>query len=372
MLCYYPLKKREIFHDKSNCFETFRDFLPLDGIDPALTLGEGNTPLIKLNRIGQHLGYSGLYAKNECQNPTGSFKDRGTAVAIQKAKSMNIKHIGTVSTGNMASSTAAYSAKAGLTSVVLVKADITDEKLFSSGIYGPVLIKVRGDYGTLMAQSSILGKNHSIYFMNSVDPFRIEGYKTIGFETFLQLSSNAPQYMIVPVSSGGHLIGLMKAFLELKRAGYISEIPQCIGVQAHGCAPIAKAFAIGKTKVQRIKRAKTIAQAITNPDPPGGNLLLKMLREHKGRMIAVSDREIQEAQALLAREEGLFCLPASAAVLAAFLKLAKTNLFQDKDKIVLVLTGTGLKDIKALKSQEMNLHSSTLAKLDATVLANLD
>jgi threonine synthase len=372
LLCFYPLKRKKLFHNKANYLENFLDFLPLEKIDPALTLGEGNTPLIKLNRIGKKLGYSKLYAKNECQNPTGSFKDRGTVIAIQKAKFLNIKQIGTVSTGNMAASTAAYAAKTGLKSVVLVKDDITDEKLLSSGIYGPLIIKVEGDYGALMSRSYRLGRNLNIYFMNSVDPFRIEGYKTIGLEIFLQLSMNVPQYIIVPVSSGGHLIGLIKAFLELRHDGFIDKLPQFIGVQASGCAPIVKAFKSGKKKVKRIEKAQTIAQAITNPDPPGGNLLLKMLREHEGRMTEVSDGEILEAQKRLAQEEGLFCLPASATVLAGFLKLAKTNLIKKKEKIVLVLTGTGLKNLKALNHRELNLHHSTLENLEETVLANLD
>jgi threonine synthase len=372
LLCDYSLKKKEIFHDRTNHLEKFLDFLPLAEIDHALTLGEGNTPLIKLNRIGGKLGFPGLFVKNESQNPTGSFKDRGTAIAIQKAKSLDIKQIGTVSTGNMAASTAAYAAKAGFKSVVLVKEDITEEKLLSAGIYGPAIIKVEGDYGSLMSQSYRLGSKHHIYFINSVDPFRIEGYKLIGLEIFLQLSSSSPQYIFAPVSSGGHLIGLIKAFLELKQYGFISEIPQFIGVQARGCAPIVTAFTSGKKRVKRIEKAITVAQAITNPDPPGGNLLLKILREHKGRMIDVSDEEILEAQKRLAQEEGLFCLPASATVLAGFLKLAKINHFTEEDKIVLVLTGTGLKNLKTLNPREMNLHNSTLSNLEETVVTALE
>lgn len=372
LLYSYPSKKREIFHDRSNHIEKFLDFLPLASIDPALTLGEGNTPLIRLYSIGTNSGYPHLYIKNECQNPTGSFKDRGTVVAIQKAKTLNIKQIGTVSTGNMAASTAAYAAKAGFKSVILVKDDITDEKLLSSGIYGPLIIKVEGDYGALMSRSYRLGRSQNIYFMNSVDPFRIEGYKVIGFEIFMQLSTIAPQYIIAPVSSGGHLISLIKAFLELKLDGHIDKLPQFIGVQASGCAPISIAFNSGRNKVQRIEQAQTIAQAITNPDPPGGNLLLKMLREHRGQMIDVSDKEILEAQKRLAQEEGLFCLPASATVLAGFLNLAKTDLFTEEDKIVLVLTGAGLKNLNALNPKKMSLHRSTLANLEETVTECLD
>ncbi|MFC2165484.1 threonine synthase [Acidobacteriota bacterium] len=372
LLYQYPPKKKEIFHEKLSPLEKFKDFLPLDDIDPKLTLGEGNTPLLKLNRLGKNMGYPFLYVKNEGHNPTGSFKDRGTAVAIQKAKSMGIKKIGTVSTGNMAQSTAAYGAKAGCNSFVLVKEDITEEKLLSTGIYGPVIIKVEGDYGALMSHSYRLGRKNNIYFMNSVDPFRIEGYKAIGLEIFVQLTSSPPQYILAPVSSGGHLIGLMRAFIELKQGGFIDNIPYFIGVQAQGCAPIAAAYASGKNKVQRIEKAQTIAQAITNPDPPGGNLLLKLLREHNGLMLDVSDDEIRDAQQQLAQEEGLFCLPASATVLAGFKKLSTTNKFHKNDRIVLVISGTGLKNLKTLDTNKMNLYHSNLSNLEETIITAMN
>jgi len=372
LLCQYPTAKRQIYFEKLNPLEKFLDFLPLDAIDPSLALGEGNTPLLQLKRIGNDLGYPYLYAKNEGHNPTGSFKDRGTAVAIQKAVSLNIRHIGTVSTGNMASSTAAYGARAGLKPIVLVKEDITEEKLLTTGIFGPVTIKVEGDYGALMSLSSRIGKRHGIFFMNSVDPFRIEGYKVIGLEVFMQLWSNPPEHILAPVSSGGHLIGLIRAFLDLKEAGFIKRIPRFVGVQARGCAPIVAAFTGGKKNVRRIEKARTIAQAITNPDPPGGSLLLKLLREHNGLMIDVADKEILEAQQMLAHEEGLFCQPASATVLAGFVKLAQKNSLDSKDRIVLIITGTGLKSLKILDSRDMNLHHATLFGLEKIVTGALE
>ena len=176
-----------------------------------------------------------------------------------------------------------------------------------------------------------------------------------------------PQYIFTPVSSGGNIIGLMKAFLDLKHQGFIQQLPTFIGVQAEGCAPIAKAFALKKRKVQRIKQRETVAQAITNPNPPGGNIVLKMIRNNGGMIIDVSDKEILSAQKILAELEGIFCLPASATTLAGFFKLSKRIKFDSKDRIILIITGSGLKGMKNLDCSEMNIQNSTLLKLEKTI-----
>jgi len=203
--------------------------------------------------------------------------------------------------------------------------------------------------------------------MNSVDPFRVEGYKVIGLEIFLQLNQQPPQYIFAPVSSGGHLIGLMRAFLDLKQEGFIHQLPIFVGVQAQGCSPIAQAFASGKPKVERIEKPKTIAQAISNPDPPGGNILLNMIRENKGMILDVSDKEIITAQKMLAELEGIFCQPASATTLAGLLKLSKNMKFKTKDEIVLVITGSGLKALKTIESSQINVHQASLSNLENTL-----
>lgn len=363
LISYLP-KKRKFYPEKTFLLEKFLDFLPLSSVDKSLSLGEGNTPLLYLTRLKKKYHLPFLLVKNETANPTHSFKDRGTSVAVQKAVSLGVKKIGTVSTGNMAASTAAYGAKAGLETFVLLKEDTSQEKLMSAGIYNPFLIKVKGDYGELFSQSFCLGHKFSIYFMNSVDPFRIEGYKVTGFEVFLQLNDEAPQYIFVPLSSGGHLIGLMRAFLELKQEGFLQKYPTFVGVQAEGCSPLAQAYMRKESKFKRIPKAVTIAHAISNPDPPGGNIVLKMIRETEGMIIAVSDREILAAQKILAEDEGLFCEPASATTLAAVLKLSEKHKFKTKDKIVLLITGSGLKSIEDLDSSKITLHQTTLSNLD--------
>ncbi|MGD9346324.1 MAG: threonine synthase [Candidatus Aminicenantes bacterium] len=372
LLYHYPDKKRTISEERNHTLEVFLDFLPFDKIDHTFLLGEGNSPLVKLKQISDECRLPHLYVKDESFNPTGSFKDRGTAVAIQKVVSLKIDKIGTVSTGNMATSTAAYGARAGRKTCVFIKEDISEEKLLSCGVYGPIMIKVKGDYGELTYKSFELGRKHNIYFMNSVDPFRIEGYKVIGLEIFLQLGNQAPEYIFVPVSSGGHLIGLIKAYSELKVQGLIEKVPTFIGVQAEGCSPIARAFRSGAPRVERIKKANTVAQAITNPDPPGGNMLLNLIREHNGSVLAVSDTDILIAQKMLAEKEGIFCLPASATTLAGFYQLSRTNTFKDTDRIVLVVSGTGMKNLKVLKPSLMKFYHSSLSNLENILLTTID
>ena len=288
-------------------------------------------------------------------------------MAVQKAVSLGLGRIGTVSTGNMASSTAAYGAKAGLETLVLLKEDTPDEKLLLTGVHNPKLIRVRGDYGELFYKSFSIGRKNSIYFMNSVDPFRIEGYKLTAFEAFLQLDRQIPRFLFVPVSAGGHLTGLIKAFLDLRREQLAPDIPTIVGVQAQGCSPIANALASGKVKVERIKKAKTIAHAISNPDPPAGNIVLKLIRENKGMIITVSDEEILEAQSILAELEGIFCQPASATVLAGLLKLSKEIKMDKNDSVVLVITGSGLKAMESLKSFKTETIDSSLSDLESTI-----
>ena len=371
LLCPIPQKKRNVLPEKDSPLEKFLEFLPLSKINPALSLGEGNTPLLKLNRLMKKFGLPPVFLKNETVNPTFSFKDRGTAVAVQKAVSMGIKKIGTVSTGNMASSTAAYGAKAGLETFILLKEDASLDKTLATGIHNPVLLKVKGDYGKLFYKSFSFGRKHKIYFMNSDDPFRVEGYKITSFEIFLQLKNRLPRFVFVPVSSGGHLIGLIKAFLDLKREGIAKHIPIFVGVQAQGCSPIAQAYASGKSKVQRIKKGKTIAHAISNPDPPGGNIVLRLIQENRGIILAVSDEEILEAQKILAEDEGIFCQPASATSLAGLLKLSRELKLGAKDQIVLVITGSGMKAVKALASSRIKVHETTLSNLESTMSCRL-
>jgi threonine synthase len=346
------------------------DFLPLDQVNQNMSLGEGNTPLIRLKNVEKKFLLSSLYAKNETVNPTLSFKDRGTAIAVQKGISLGIKRIGTVSTGNMAISTAAYGARAGLKTFVLIKDGAHREILNLTGIYNPVMINVTGDYGELYRRSISLGREHDIWFTNSVDPFRIEGYKVTAFEIFFQLNQKAPDYIFVPVSSGGHMIGLMKAFDELIQQGFIEKYPHFVGVQAAGCSPIAKAFREKMPTVERIERAETVAKAISNPAPPGGNLLLRLIRRAKGTIINAPEDKIIEVQRILAEIEGIFVQPASATALVGLLELTKNGSINSGAKIVLILTGSGMKASGITGQSDKHVLQSSIADLTRVIKLN--
>ena len=353
-----------IREERTHPLEAFADFLPLESFDPRLSLGEGRTPLVRLDAAGRRLGLTDVFAKAEAQNPTGSFKDRGTAVAIQKAVALGFRKVGTVSTGNMAASTAAYGARAGLETFVLLKEGTSQTSLRVAGIFGPRLVTVRGDYGRLFYESLRIGRELGVYFMNSIDPFRVEGYKVTGFEVFAGLGRRLPSHVFVPLSSGGHLIGLMRAYEDLERAGLAPGYPTFVGVQAEGCAPLAAAFEAGRPTYERLKEARTAAHAISNPAPPGGNAVLKMIRDRRGLIVAVSDEEMFAAQRELAAEEGVFCQPESAVTLAALAKLRAGGRLHGAGAKVLVLTGSGLKAPHALESLPLDVVETDMAGLE--------
>jgi threonine synthase len=364
--------RKTIRRTATTAAERFADFLPLKKYDPALSLGVGGTPLLLLGRIVEQFGLPEIYAKNEMTNPTASFKDRGTVVAVQKALELGIKKIGTISTGNMAGSTAAYAAKAGLRCLVFVKADTPPDKIVAAAVYGATIIKVKGDYGGLFRKSFEIGRRLGIAFLNSVDPFRIEGYKVTSYEIFEQLGSAAfrakiPVMVFVPVSAAGHLIGLIRGFRDLHDLGLIPRLPTIVGVQASGCAPIARAFRRGSDRVERFPNPRTMAHAISNPTPPGGNLALRLLREAGGSMMDVGDPEIRRAQTLMASREGLFCDPASVTPLAAVLKLQRRKRLPAQARAVLVVTGSGLKSLEAVDAARLDIRSASLEKLDVAL-----
>lgn len=349
-------RPRSMHDDAPTAAGTWRDFLPLDDAVPDLGLGEGSTPLVPLLRLGREAGLNRLFAKDETRNPTGSFKDRGTAVAVRKALALGFRTIGTVSTGNMAASTAAYGARAGLRTIVLLKEGSSRAALLGAGIFAPLLVSVEGDYGRLFHDSLAIGRELGAYFMNSVDPYRIEGYKVAGFEVYRALGGRPPDFVILPVSAGGHFLGWVRAFEDLRAAGLIDRFPTLVGVQAEGCAPLARAFAAGRERYERLGKTATIAHAISNPAPPAGNAVLKKVAEHGGRLLAVSDEEMLAAQARLAAVEGLFVQPESATSLAAALCLVREGRIGPDDTVVLVPTGQGLKALSALESRPPEVH----------------
>ncbi|WP_456365429.1 threonine synthase, partial [Thermococcus sp.] len=250
---------------------------------------------------------------------------------------------------NMAASVAAYASRFGLDAKILVSENASDEKLKAVSVYGGDVVRVKGDYGRLYFESLKLGEKLGVYFINSDNPFRVEGYKGIAFEIAEEIT---PDYVLIPTSSGGLFRGIAKGFIELKESGLIDELPTLIAVQAKGCSPICRAFMEGKEKIERFESPDTIAKAIANPYPPSGNAVLKLLRKFEWECVAVSDEEITEAQRKLA-EEGLFVQPASATGIAALKKLAGSGVIPEGLKVVSILTGSGLKVLSHAEGGEV-------------------
>jgi threonine synthase len=349
--------------------ERYINFLPFTSIDPDISLGEGFTSLVKSETLADKLGIGELYLKNEAQNPTWSFKDRGTVAGIQHARKLGYKRVGTVSTGNMASSVVAYARKAGMEAFIFVSKDIAAEKINPIAIYKPHLIKVDGDYGNLYYESLKIGQSNDIYFINSGAPLRIEGSKTIAFEICEQLHYDMPDYVIIPTSAGGNLRGIEKGFREFKACGLINKIPKIICAQASGCSPIYNAFQANQNEITRITHPHTIAHGIENAFPPSGNQTLRLLKETGGFATAVPDEKTLQAQALLA-EIGLFVQPESAVPIAAIQKLRSENYWTGKEKIVSIITGSGLKFTEALSYHKLTSVECKLQDINKYITEN--
>ena len=365
-VAYGRLEKAEI-PARGTMLERYGAFLPFSALRPEISLGEGNTPLLRAGALAEELGMRSLFFKNETQNPTWSFKDRGTVTGLMHAVSLGIPKIGTVSTGNMAVSVAAYGARAGLETYILVSRGIAEEKIAPIAIHGPHLLTVEGDYGELYFRSLEVGERRGIYFINSDVPLRVEGSKTIAFEICEQLGFQAPEYVVVPTSSGGNFRGIQKGFEELHRVGAISRLPRMIAAQATGCAPIATAFERGSPTVARVRAPRTIAHAIENPFPPSGNQVLRKLREHGGLAVTVTDEEILAAQGLMAGT-GIFGQPEGAVPLAAVKKLRAENVLEPADSVVCIVSGAGLKYMAALRLHRFEVRGVSIERLEEALV----
>lgn len=303
-----------------------------------VTLNEGNTPLIP-SKI-----YKSTYFKFEGANPTGSFKDRGMTVAISSAVSNGYKVVVAASTGNTAASAAAYASRGNLRIyLVLPKGKVALGKLAQSILYGATILEVNGSFDIAMSAVIRLYKELGIvYPLNSFNPWRLEGQKTIAYEIVEEIG--VPDNVIVPVGNAGNIYAIWKGFNELYEVGIVEKVPRMIGIQAEGASPIAKAIEKGLNAPEFIENPETIATAIRIGRPVNWKKAIKAIKETKGTALSVSDSEIIEAQKKLAREEGIGAEPASSAALAGYEKAIKENIIDKDEKNVIILTGHALKD----------------------------
>ena len=326
----------------------YKEFLPILDKSKIVTLHEGGTPLYKCDKLGKELGVKNLYVKNEGANPTGSFKDRGMTVGVSKALELKARAVVCASTGNTSASLAAYAAKAGLNCVVLIPSGkIALGKLAQAMMYGANVVAVRGNFDDALQIVLDASKHLGLYLLNSINPFRIEGQKTSAFEICDQLGWRSPDRVILPVGNAGNITAYWKGFKELKDLGIVEGLPKMTGIQAVGANPIAKAFATKSNQIKPVKNPETIATAIRIGNPVNWKRALNAMRESDGTATTVTDEEIVYAQKLLARTEGIFVEPASAASIAGLKKLVENNEVDPDENIVCVTTGHGLKDPEA-------------------------
>lgn len=320
--------------------EEYRKFLPVTPQTPIVTLGEGNTPLIRAPRLAKRIAPGvDLYLKYEGVNPTGSFKDRGMTLAISKALEAGAKAVICASTGNTSASAAAYGARAGLAVYVLIPAGkIALGKLSQAMIHQATVIQIEGNFDQALTIVKELATAHHIELVNSINPFRIEGQKTGAMEVCDELG-DAPAMHVLPVGNAGNITAYWRGYKEYRAANQVNRLPRMVGFQAAGAAPIV----LGRV----VEEPQTIATAIRIGNPASWQPALEAVRESGGSIDMVTDDEILRAYALVASEEGVFCEPASAASVAGVTKLSRMGQLKEGEAVVCTLTGHGLKDADA-------------------------
>ncbi len=314
----------------------YAQYLPVSESTPALTIGEGDTPLVRSRHLEKGLGIGALYFNLEGCNPTRSFKDRGMVVAVAKAVEEGHDVILCASTGNTSASAAAYGAAAALRTIVLVpKGNIALGKLSQAIAYGAKVITIRGNFDDALAIARQLADSYPLTLVNSINRYRIEGQKTAAFE-IIDALGDAPHMLCIPVGNAGNITAYWKGFREYAEAGKATRRPRMMGFQAEGAAPIVQGHPIADPK--------TIATAIRIGNPASWRGAEAARDESGGAICAVSDEEIIEAYTLMARQEGIFCEPASAASIAGLRKLVSSGSDLHDQTVVCVITGNGLKD----------------------------
>ncbi len=348
--------------------DKYRDRLPVHDDTRIISLGEGNTPLIRLHNIPDHLGKDvDIYVKYEGLNPTGSFKDRGMTMAVTKAVEEGSKAIICASTGNTSAAAAAYAARAGITAFVLIPdGKIALGKLAQAMMHGAVVIQIKGNFDAGMQLVKEVGDEAPVTIVNSINPFRLQGQKTAAFEILEELGA-APDFHCIPVGNAGNITAHWMGYSEYHENGIVNSRPQMLGYQAAGSAPFMRG--------EMVDNPETVATAIRIGHPQSWDKAWKVKEESKGWFDECTDEEILAAQKLLAEKEGVFCEPASATSLAGAIKDIQAGKIPEGSKIVCTLTGHGLKDPDtAIKQSTRPLITieATLDKVKAAILDNMN
>ena len=350
--------KKSGAHQWRGVIEEYRDRLPVSAKTPVVTLHEGGTPLIYACYLSELLDNE-VWLKYEGINPTGSFKDRGMTMAISKAAEDGAKAVICASTGNTSASAAAYATKAGMISAVLIPAGkIATGKLAQAVIHGAEILQVAGNFDDCLTLARELSENYPVALVNSVNPYRIEGQKTAAFEV-IDMLGFAPDSHALPVGNAGNITAYWKGYNEYRKDGISKSLPQMYGFQAAGAAPLVK----GKP----VLKPETIATAIRIGNPASWDQAIEARDKSGGVIDSVTDKEILAAYAIVAGKEGVFVEPSSAAGIAGLIKYKKAGKLPKGKKIVITVTGHGLKDIswaleKFAKPKIVKVNAAAAAK----------
>ena len=327
----------------------WKELLPVYDRDHIIYLGEGDTPLLPLKRLGKSLGLNNLFVKDESLNPTGSFKARGLAAAISKAKELGITKVIIPTAGNAGGAMAAYAARGGLDAFIFMPKDTPIANIEESRIAGATVILIDGLISEAAGMAGEKARSEGWFDVSTFkEPYRAEGKKVMGYELAEAFNWELPDVIIYPTGGGTGLVGMWKAFNELESLGWLekNKRPRMVAVQADGCAPVIKAFQSGSDFCDFWINAQTIASGLRVPKSFADQIILSDLRESNGSAVAVNDQEILKAQKKLAEKEGIFAAPEGAATLAGLELLISRNWIHPDEKIVIFNTGTGLKYLK--------------------------
>ena len=326
----------------------YADLLPVTA-EAAVDIGTGYTPLIRASNLGRLLGLERLYVKNDCQNPTWSFKDRVVSLAITKAREFEFDTLACASTGNLANSVAAHAARAGMDAIVFIPADLEQGKIVGSSVYGPTLVAVDGSYDDVNRLCSELSDKYPWAFVNiNMRPYYAEGSKTLAFEVCEQLGWRSPDHCIVPLASGSLYNKIYKGLKELAWLGLVEwRGTRMSGAQAAGCSPIVEAWERHSFDIKP-QKPNTIAKSLAIGNPADGYYALKVMSQSGGQGVAVSDDEVVEGIKLLAETEGIFSETAGGVVIAGLRRLVDQGLIDREELVVAFITGAGLKTQEAV------------------------
>lgn len=322
----------------------YAPFMPVDKRQ-AVTLHEGGTPLYRCPALAGEIGIAELRVKYEGANPTGSFKDRGMTVGVTRALELGASTVGCASTGNTSASLSAYAAKAGMNCVVLLpEGKVAAGKLAQAMFYGARVLAVQGNFDDALAVVRDLADRGELYLLNSINPFRPEGQKSVGFEIIEQMGFQLPDRIVLPVGNAANIWAVYKAMKEWLNIGWIDRIPALTGVQAEGSMPIVRAYREGRKDFDPVPDPETVATAIRIGNPVSGKKALTAIYNSGGSAVSVFDKEILAAQRRLGRAEGIGVEPASAAAVAGVIRMVEEGMIERDERVVCICTGHLLKD----------------------------